>query len=79
MMACGHSANAKMRTPDGDVPACAICFTTEQKPLPDLTNRRSRCGYGCGRETDSSFNLPFFEYRPNGTFDAHYCGCRGWD
>lgn len=34
----------------------------------------------CCCETDSSIDLPFFEYRPNSEFDRFYCGCAmGWD
>ena len=81
MMKCGHVANAVDK--DGS-PCCAICagytpdaFIVEDKEI-DLTGRKAKCSY-CGSLKDSSPDLPFFEYRPDRTFDRFYCGCGGWD
>lgn len=77
MMACGHASNA---TCDGG-PACAICGCTTPLRLVSgmegLEGRRAKCS-SCGRETDSKWELPFFE-RTEQAFDRYYCGCRGWD
>lgn len=81
LMKCGHTANAQ--TSDGK-PVCIICLgivagADEIADVqPDLTGRIARCNYG-DSTTPSSFNLPFFEYRPDRTEDAYYCGCWGWD
>lgn len=75
LMACGHAANA---TFDGE-PACAICRKTEAAQVQmDLEGRSAWCVL-CGENTQSSTNLPFFEYRPNLDTDTYYCGCWGWD
>lgn len=29
-------------------------------------------------EAPSSFDLPFFEHRPDREYDDYYCGCWGW-
>lgn len=77
MMACGHASNA---TCDGG-PACAICGCTTPLRLVSgtegLEGRKAKCS-SCGRETDSKWELPFFEHTEQ-AFDRHYCGCRGWD
>jgi len=46
---------------------------------PDLTGRMARCSYGAHADRDSSFDLPFFKYRPTYEMDEYYCGCFGWD
>lgn len=76
IMKCGHIANAE--TPDGK-PACAICGCfdiADEQPI--LRNRKARCSY-CGKEVDSNFNLPFFEFKPAEEYDSYYCGCGGWN
>lgn len=77
MMACGHASNA---TSDGG-PACAICGCTtplrQVSGKEGLEGRKAKCS-SCGRETDSKWELPFFEHTEQ-AFDRHYCGCRGWD
>lgn len=80
IMKCGHAANA---THNGN-PVCAICFglTPDAEIIadtaPDLTGRKAMCSQ-CGRITDSSENLLFFEYRPEQEYDSFYCGCKGWN
>lgn len=81
MMKCGHAANAVDK--DGN-PCCAICagFTPNafivDDSAPDLTGRKAKCCY-CGKERESSPELPFFEYKPDKEYDKFYCGCWGWD
>lgn len=75
LMKCGHTANAE--TYDGR-PYCIICGCEEIMPKPDLTKRKARCSF-CGKEVDSDYNLPFFEYRKDKETDSYYCGCGGWD
>jgi hypothetical protein len=79
VMACGHSAQG--HTSDGK-PVCVICA-----PIPaayvkveraDLTGRKARCS-DCGREVDSNYDLPFFEFRPTLATDSYYSGCYGWN
>lgn len=79
MMKCGHSSEGAYDTKTGN-PVCVTCvgFTplaeeVDESP-PDISGRRSRCTM-CGREVDSSFNLPFFEYCGPGSYDASMCKC----
>lgn len=66
MMACGHTDNAKAKRPDGDIPACVICGTTQVADgLPNLEGREAQCS--CGRKTASTMNLAFFEFRGEGS------------
>jgi hypothetical protein len=80
-MKCGHAANA---TDENGNPVCGICisFTKDarqiESKLPDLKGRKAKCDY-CKRIKESSFDLPFFEHKPNDKYDSYYCGCRGWD
>lgn len=79
LMKCGHVANgwAKNRNP-----ACAICgcidVVKECKDNEGLEGRKAKCGE-CGSMVSSSWNLPFFEYKPDKEYDTYYCGCWGWD
>jgi hypothetical protein len=79
LMKCGHTAQGIERLTQK--PICIICMCNqpaEQKP--DLTGRKARCiCYKCKSEVDSSFQLPFFEYRSSNKYDSYYCGCCGWD
>lgn len=81
LMKCGHTANAV----SNGKPCCAICFGIDEgateiaDTVPDLTGRKAKCFYGCGKIADSSYSLPFFEYKPNSEYDSYYCGCEGWD
>lgn len=81
LMECGHAANA---VSSAGKPCCAICIglhpgaETVDKNPPDVLSRKAVCPY-CKRETGSSFELPFFEYRSKHETDWYYCGCRGWD
>lgn len=75
LMKCGHTANA---TKDGK-PFCVICMCEElAAQTPTLDGRVAKCSY-CGKESSSSYNLPFFKYEPNAKYDRYYCGCGGWD
>ena len=76
LMKCGHAANAKTAT---NRPACAICGCLEiAEEQPNLIGRKAKCFY-CGKKTDSSLDLPFFEYCADKKEDEYYCGCMGWD
>jgi hypothetical protein len=44
---------------------------------PDLSKRKSRCGY-CGEEETSSEDLPFFEYQGTGSFYGECCMACGY-
>lgn len=79
LMKCGHVANA---TYDGN-PCCAICAPNESafeilEEDVDLSNRVAKCT-DCGKERESSKDLPYFDYQPNKDHDEYYCGCQGWD
>ena len=83
LMKCGHVANSYLCTDDGEYkPACAICTCTEvEKDVEDsygLEGRTAKCCY-CNKPTESSWKLPFFEYKPDKPNDRYYCGCYGWD
>lgn len=81
LMKCGHTANGKDK--DGN-PVCVICYmidpgaTQVAEEKPSLEGRKSQCPT-CKSITDSSYDLPFFEYRPDKEYDVHYDGCNGWD
>jgi len=84
LMKCGHRAQGIDRSTNQ--PVCIICLgynpgaTEIETDLPDLTNRMAKCIYSnCRNQVKSSFDLPFFEYRPNEKYDRYYCGCFGWD
>jgi len=80
LMACGHVAQSQGRFG----PSCAICFGIDPRseivvPKPRLDLRQARC-FECSRKpVASSWDLPFFSYRPAEKTDEYYCGCRGWD
>lgn len=80
-MKCGHTANAKDENGNS---VCAICIginegaTQIANESPNLENRNAECCY-CNKIKKSSFDLPFFEYKPNEKYDKFYCGCWGWD
>jgi hypothetical protein len=89
LMKCGHTANAMSVSKNGKrEPCCVICGCYEvAETKPDLTGRFAKCSYRNKRNgqphTDkdivpSSYDLPFFEYKPNEKYDEYYCGCWGW-
>ena len=56
----------------------------QTKPMRRYAN--DECNYGCQGNSvcrcgsvPSSFDLAFFEYKPNCEQDIFYCGCHGWD
>ena len=76
LMKCGHVANSE--TTDGK-PFCVVCGCYDLADnQPILRNRKAKC-YWCEKEVESSFNLPFFKFRPEQEYDSYYCGCGGWD
>lgn len=83
LMECGHVANA---TDDNGNPACVICgcfavrrvIDVSKEPTAGLEGRKARCA-DCGKEHESKWTLPFFQYRPEGLLDSCYDGCYGWD
>lgn len=81
LMKCGHVAQA---TDKNGNPVCIICLGIDPKATevageaPELTGRKARCPY-CGKTQDSSFDLPFFEYKKDSEEDEFYDGCFGWD
>jgi len=80
LMKCGHVAQGE--NSEGK-PCCVICFPDVESQIvdeeaPDLTGREAKCSE-CGRIVPSSYDLPFFEHRPDHEFDDYYNGCRGWD
>jgi hypothetical protein len=84
LMACGHVSNAVDENGD---PVCVICIgrhSGAKVPVKEcdgrigLDNRQAICVY-CGKAVDSSWELPFFEYKPEKEYDSYYSGCMGWD
>lgn len=81
-MACGHVAQS---IDESGRPCCVVCLgidpraKIEQTVKPGLGGRTARC-FECSRPpVASSWDLPFFSYRPAEKTDEYYCGCRGWD
>ena len=88
MMKCGCAANATCSSMGGEkydppIPCCVIHDCIEvMEEKPDLTGRKSMCGYGDKKGgnfpavADSDWNLPFFEYRGPGSQEAEEkCKC----
>lgn len=65
-----------------EVPFKAYLYCTNGRfditDIDDVTSESVRCMY-CGKERDSSPELPFFEYKPERKYDVFYDGCKGWD
>lgn len=85
LMACGHIAQAV----DGKTgePGCVFCFPSPKSMIVErvienmtdgLEGRKAKCAW-CNKKTDSRWDLPFFEYKPDKEYDEYYCGCGGWD
>ncbi len=82
VMKCGHRANGT----SGNRTCCVGCAMNgddrafeEETEVPDLSGRMAMCCYGEHGKVAASFNLAFFEQKPNDEFDRYYCGCFGWD
>jgi len=80
LMKCGHVANA---IDENGNPCCAICLPKKEameikEENPSLEGRKAKCS-DCGNIVDSSYDLSFFEYKPNEEYDSFYDGCCGWD
>jgi len=80
LMKCGCRAQG---TDSRGNPVCITHFglkggAVQVAEIPVLTGRQARCCY-CKKITNSSLDLPFFEYKPNEKYDGYYSGCRGWD
>ena len=86
LMKCGHIAQG---TAVNGSPVCVICagidvgayqIARECIGTDGLKGRIAKCCYRCGSERESSWGLPYFEYRSDRQFDSFYCGsCHGWD
>ena len=81
VMKCGHKAIACVIKDGKKIYCCPICrgedaFTPINKP--NTTGRQAKCIY-CGRTCKSSYELAFFQHKPQKQFDEYYCGCEGWD
>jgi len=83
LMKCGHAAQGRIA--GTDQPVCAICYgltpgasEVDQAP-PDLAGREARCSYHDEPRRPSSYDLAFFQHRPDQPTDIYYCGCYGWD
>ena len=74
LMQCGHAAQA--REQNGN-PVCVICVGIDTKARqietvrPRLEGRTARCS--CGKEVESSSDLPFFEYAGEGSYKSRIC------
>jgi hypothetical protein len=75
-MQCGHRAQGVY----ADKPVCVTCFGLDARATlvdenpPDLTGREAKCS--CGKRVPSSIDLPFFEYRGEGSHEAvDICVC----
>lgn len=72
MMGCGHRAQGQSAA---GVPVCVSCVglhpgATVPVAAPDLTGRSAGCIYRCGAVRASSIDLPFFEFRGEGSREA---------
>lgn len=82
MMKCGHASN--MKDKHGNV-ICGICNCKEvlgECNDDALKGRRAICNQhknGVPTPVPSSWQLPFFKYRPEAEYDTYYCGCYGWE
>lgn len=83
LMRCGCCTEA-VRVSDGK-PVCPVHIGIKagadeiETNKPNLAGRFAHCSYGQHARRESSFALPFFEYKPNAEEDLYYCGCYGWD
>lgn len=72
-LACGCTANA---VDANDNPTCVIHGCKEIVEEPNLENREARCS--CGNIVPSSVDLPFFEFRGEGSrLATTMCGICG--
>ena len=89
LMECGHVAQGMRGWKKS--PVCLVCMcdavAREVTGTDGLLGREAVCSYFgsrtrsgiCQGKTESSWDLAFFEYRPDEKFDRFYCGCWGWD
>jgi len=81
LMKCGHVAQGE---DEGGNPICVVCVGIKEgakeiaEKQPDLKGRKAECSQ-CNNTTESSLDLPFFEYHPEREMDKYYCGCKGWN
>lgn len=79
LMGCGCVA---MGTRENGDPICVSHAgidpgATEIVERPSIEGRQAKCS-DCGRTAKSDWDLPFFRYQPDRTYDEFYNGCRGW-
>lgn len=77
IMKCGHAANATYK----GKPCCVICFGITpgadeiSETSPSLENRKAKCAH-CQNMKPSSEELPFFEFKGEGSHHAvEMCTC----
>lgn len=77
LMKCGHTATGNVTGTNKRV--CVSCYGISpgadviNENAPSLEGRKSKCTY-CKTVVDSSYALPFFEYRGEGSYLAmHSC------
>ncbi len=82
ILKCGCAANTKIKSMGGVtyspmIDGCGVHRCIEPaEAAPDLTSRTSLCAY-CREEAPSSKDLPFFEFRGEGSSEAtDICQCR---
>jgi len=80
----GKESHVIAKQPDLEGRTARCTYFGKKKPRRRYAN--DECNYGCRGKLicqcgaiKSSFELPFFEYRPNEPQDEFYCGCFGWD
>lgn len=76
LMMCGHAADGYATS---GWPVCVTCYPAiesqvEDQRTIDLTGRRAKCAYHHNENdtVESSFNLPFFEFRGEGSRDSKW-------
>lgn len=76
LMECGHLGYGK--TMDNK-PYCIMCDCDKvSDKVANLEGRIAKCSW-CDNKKESSYKLPFFQYKPSKEYDEYYCGCGGWE